>query len=128
MIINFSSAIALVVWKDDRSKTEFINAFEKILHSIIDIFVLLKDTSSCCKKDKNEKYKEPEKENENKALEEGKQLLNTISDRQRIIKNLETLATAGTDNKDPRKAKEASDAKTLLESIREQEQNVINKN
>lgn len=66
--------------------------------------VILKDVS-CCKKEINEKDKEPEpeKKNESSAFEEGKQLLNTASDREKIIKNLTTLASEGAGIKDPKK-------------------------
>ena len=115
MIFDIIFAICLYKWKDDSSKKAIFNLIDKIIHWIINLFVLFRDSFCCKKKDEN-----VEKSN---ALEEGKKWLNTISERENIIKELKKLS----DNKEPENANEAREAKELLQNIVQEEQKMINK-
>ena len=115
MIFDIIFAICLYKWKDDSSKKEIFNLIDKIIHSIINLFVLFKDSFCCKKKDENVK--------KSNAIERGKQLFNAISERETIIKELKKLS----DNKEPENANKAREATELLQNIQQEEQKMINK-
>ena len=71
LIIATIFGILLLMWRKDSSKTATINSIDKLVSSILDIFVLLKDV--CCHKKEANVTAEPKKKIS--PIEEGKALL-----------------------------------------------------
>ena len=117
LIINFIASIFLIVYNNKASETRTINAIEKLINGIINIIVLFKD-SSCCKKKIIEKSEDSEKK-DNNAFEDGKRLLDTFYEAERIIENLKKMANEG-------QKKEQEDIKELLKNIKKQKEMFIN--
>ena len=110
---NFISGILLFLWKNDASKTAIVNAIDKIIHAIVDIFILFRTTF--CHKEKNEKVKEQKKEIS--PLERGRMILSTSDERQKVIDELLKFVEDNNNNEDTKIKDEVEKAKRLLESL-----------
>ena len=119
LIINLIFGILLFVWRFDESKTKTINAIDKLIHYIIDLFVLLKD-AFCCKKVKD-------LDNEIDLFEEGKRITSTISERSKIILKLNKFVKDNANKKEGlEKEKQVEKAKEFLTFFKIGEQLIIN--
>ena len=120
LIINLISGILLIVWKKDSFKTATTNTIDKLIHAIIDIFVLLKG-GICNKKEVKEEVSEIP------LINEGMNLLKTVVEREMIIENLNKFVVDNKGIKDTKIQNEVATAEGLLRNIKREEQNIINK-
>ena len=119
LIISFIFSILLFVWRKDSSKTFTINSIDKLVNSIFNIFVLLKN-KFCYKKEANVTA-EPEKEIS--QIEKGRAFLNVITERKDTIDNLNKFIADNETSQDIKINKEVDEAKKLLAIIKREVQN-----
>ena len=116
LIINLIFGILLVVWKNDRSKTATTNAIDKVVNSIFNIFVLLKDVF-CHKKEANETAK-PEKETS--LIEKGRAFVKDIAEIKKTIVNLNKFVADNINSEDIKIKRKAEEAESLLIQIKKE--------
>jgi len=119
LIMSFIFSILLFVWRKDSSKTFTINSIDKLVNSIFNIFVLLKN-KFCYKKEANVTA-EPEKEIS--QIKKGRAFLNVITERKDAIDNLNKFIADNINSQDIKINEEVNKAKELLSSIKRQVQN-----
>ena len=131
LIINIISGILLIVWNKDSSKTAIINAIDKVIHTIIDIFALLKDES--CHKQEIKEADKPDKEDkadkadkEMSPVEKGTKLLQTVTDGENIINELNNFIVANKDTANTKRKEEVENAEALLIDIKRKAEKMIN--
>ena len=125
LIINIISGILLIVWNKDSSKTAIINAIDKVIHTIIDIFALLKD-ESCHKQEIKEPDKADKADKEMSPVEKGTILLQTVTDGEKIINELNNFIVANKDTANTKIKEEVENAKALLRNIKSKAEKMIN--
>ena len=122
LIINIISGILLIVWNKDSSKTATIIAIDKVILTIIDIFALLKG-ESCHKQE----IKEADKaDKEMSPVEKGTILLETVTDGEKIIDELNNFIVVNKDTVDTKIKEEVGNAKALLRDIKRKAEKMIN--
>ena len=125
LIINIISGILLIVWNKDSSKTATIIAIDKVILTIIDIFALLKG-ESCHKQEIKEADKADKADKEMSPVEKGTILLETVTDGEKIIDELNNFIVVNKDTVDTKIKEEVGNAKALLRDIKRKAEKMIN--
>lgn len=121
LIIATIFGILLFVVRKDSSKTATINSIDKLVSSILDIFVLLKDV--CCHK--KEANVTAEQKKKISPYEEGKALLSELNQKKKTIDNIKKFVADNIKSQDKEIKKEVVEANNLLPLIKKAAQDLI---
>lgn len=141
LLINLIFGFLLFLWRNDSSKTNTINAIDKVIHTFLDIVVLFKDAfRACLKKEAKEKAETLAKEKaeisakekaetsvkEVSLIEEGVNLAKTIFARKNIVNKLNKFIEDNVNSKDENIIRDVQRAKEILRTFKRGEQEIIN--